>query len=82
MGEDPALRRGPVPAAVHGPGGVPDRERDGDAQQRAQLCQRPDPVPGTQLSSGLETSSWRSDCMEGMTLDGNQFFQKLEPELR
>lgn len=46
VGEDPAVWWRPVPAAVHGLGGVPDWEWDGDAQQWAQLCYCPDPLTG------------------------------------
>lgn len=46
VGEDSAVWWRLVPATVHGPGGVPDRERDGDAQQWAQFHERPDPISG------------------------------------
>lgn len=46
VGEDSAVWWRLVPATVHGPGGVPDRERDGDAQQWAQFHEGPDPISG------------------------------------
>lgn len=57
VGEDPAVWWRPVPAAVHGPGGIPDWEWDGDAQQRAQLCYCPDPLTG-KIDAPKTTSLW------------------------